>query len=56
MKLEKNFKCEELIPAKVPNPETIAAIEEARRLAKDPNAERYSDVDSLMKSLETASS
>jgi len=37
---------------KVPNPETIAAIEEGRRLVKDPNAERYSDIDSLWRALQ----
>ena len=37
---------------RVPNPETIAAIEEGRRLAKDPNAERYTDMNSLWKALQ----
>jgi len=35
----------------VPNEETIAAIEEGRRLAHDPHAERYHDVASLRKAL-----
>ena len=32
-------------------PETLEAIEEAERLARDPNAKRYTDIDELMKDL-----
>ncbi len=34
-----------------PNQETIAAIEEGRRLAKDPNAKSYADVEELRNAL-----
>ena len=34
-----------------PNAETIAAIEEGRRMAHDPNAKSYANVDELRKAL-----
>ncbi len=36
----------------VPNAETIAAIEEGRRMAYDPNAKSYADVEEMRRSLE----
>ena len=35
-----------------PNAETIAAIEEGRRMARDPNAKSYATVEELRKALE----
>ena len=35
----------------VPNEETIAAMEEGERIARDPNAKRYTDLDELWKDL-----
>lgn len=34
-----------------PNKETIAALLEAERIARDPSAKRYSDVDDALKAL-----
>lgn len=34
-----------------PNRETLEAMEEARRIASDPNAKGYTDMDELMKDL-----
>ena len=34
-----------------PNAETIAAIEEADRISRDPNFKGYTDVDTMMKEL-----
>jgi DNA-damage-inducible protein J len=36
---------------RIPNAETIAAIEEGRRLARDPNAKRYDNLDDLFRDL-----
>lgn len=36
----------------IPNSETQAAIEEAKRIAKDPNVKSYKDIESLRKALE----
>ena len=36
----------------VPNAETIAAMEEGDRLAHDPNAKSYTDLNDLWKDLE----
>lgn len=35
----------------VPNAETIAAMEEADRISRDPNVKGYTDVDEMMKEL-----
>lgn len=35
----------------IPNAETIAAMEEADRISRDPNVKGYSDVDKMMKDL-----
>lgn len=35
-----------------PNLETLMAIEEAKRIAKDPNIKAYSSVEEVMKALE----
>jgi len=35
-----------------PNAETIAAMEEAERIARDPNTKRFSNVDELFQELE----
>ena len=35
-----------------PNAETIAAIEEAEQLLKDPNTKKYTSVEELFKDLE----
>ena len=35
-----------------PNSETIAAMEEAERIARDPNTKRFSSVDELFQELE----
>ena len=32
-------------------PETLEALEEAERIARDPNTKRYTDIDELMKDL-----
>ena len=32
-------------------PETLEALEEAERIARDPNAKGYTDIDELMKDL-----
>lgn len=34
-----------------PNPETIAAMLEAKRMASDPSMKRYSDVEEVLKAL-----
>ncbi len=34
-----------------PNAETVAAIEEGRKLARDPNVKKYSSVDEMRKAL-----
>jgi DNA-damage-inducible protein J len=34
-----------------PNAVTLAAMQEAERLAKDPNAKRYSDVEEALREL-----
>ena len=34
-----------------PNKETIAAMQEAERIAKDPSVKRYSDLDELLNDL-----
>lgn len=39
------------ITREVPNAETIAAIEEGRRMAHDPNAKSYASVEELRKAL-----
>lgn len=41
------------VKRKVPNEVTMAAIEEADRLAHDANAKGYKDIDELMAALET---
>lgn len=33
------------------NPETISAMQEARKIAKDPNAKTYADADTLFADL-----
>lgn len=35
----------------IPNAETVAAIEEGRRMAHDPNAKSYSSIEELRKAL-----
>ncbi len=37
--------------SRVPNPETIAAMEEGERIARDPNARSYTDLAELWKDL-----
>ena len=39
------------VRVETPNAETIAAIEEGRRMAHDPNAKSYANVDELRKAL-----
>ena len=39
------------LEAHMPNKETIEAIEEGERIAKDPNRKGYSDIESLKKAL-----
>lgn len=39
------------IALEVPNPETIAAMEEAERISRDPSVKGYTDVDQMMKEL-----
>lgn len=39
------------VTREVPNAETIEAIEEGRRMAHDPNAKSYANVDELRKAL-----
>lgn len=34
-----------------PNPDTIAAMEEAERISRDPSVKGYTDVDQMMKEL-----
>ena len=34
-----------------PNPETVSAMQEARRIAKDPNVKTYADADALFADL-----
>jgi len=41
----------ELKVPRVPNAETIEAIEEGRRIAKDPNVKGYTDMNELWKAL-----
>lgn len=40
------------IGAEKPNAETLAAIEEGRKIASDPNAPRYSSISELREALE----
>ena len=40
------------VSVNVPNSDTIEAIKEARRIARDPNARGYKDIDQLMEALE----
>jgi len=42
----------EIIMPEVPNAETIAAMEEGDRIAHDPNAKSYTDLNELWKDLE----
>jgi DNA-damage-inducible protein J len=42
----------EIAMPEVPNAETIAAMEEGERLARDPNAKSYTDLNVLWKDLE----
>lgn len=49
-KKAKSF-CEEKTPLDKPNEETISAMLEARRIAKDPNVKGYQDMDELFKEL-----
>jgi DNA-damage-inducible protein J len=37
--------------SRVPNAETVAAMREAERIAKDPNTKGYTDLDALFKDL-----
>lgn len=39
------------IALEVPNPETIAAMEEAERISRDPSVKGYTDIDQMMKEL-----
>ncbi len=39
------------VTRKIPNAETIAAIEEGRRIAHDPNVKGYSSIEELKKAL-----
>lgn len=39
-------------PEKIPNAETIAAVQEALTIAADPNAKGYSNTDKLLVALE----
>ena len=39
------------VPMEQPNKETIAAMLEAERLARDPSAKRYSDIDEALRAL-----
>ena len=39
------------VRVETPNAETIAALEEGRRMAHDPNAKSYANVDELRKAL-----
>lgn len=39
------------IALEVPNPETIAAMEEAERISRDPSVKGYTDIDLMMKEL-----
>ena len=41
------------VSVNVPNSDTIEAIKEARRIAHDPNARGYKDIDQLMEALES---
>ena len=41
-----------MITTHVPNRETLSAIEEGERLAKDPSAKRFDNVDDLFKDLD----
>ena len=45
-------RCAEDRIEKIANAETIAAIEEGRRLAKDPNAKTYTSMEELWKALD----
>jgi DNA-damage-inducible protein J len=47
---EENSK--ETLEEEVPNEETIAAMEEGRRIASDPNVKGYSSMEELKKALE----
>jgi DNA-damage-inducible protein J len=39
------------VALETPNPETLAAMEEAERISRDPSVKGYLDVDQLMKDL-----
>ena len=39
------------IALEIPNTETIAAMEEAERISRDPSVKSYTDVDQMMKEL-----
>lgn len=41
------------VKKQVPNAETIAAIEEGRRIANDPNVKGYDNMEDLIKALES---
>jgi DNA-damage-inducible protein J len=39
------------VALETPNPETLAAMEEAERISRDPSVKGYTDVDQMMKDL-----
>ena len=39
--------------SRVPNAETVAAMQEAERIARDPNAKGYTDLDELFRDLKS---
>lgn len=42
------------ISVDIPNAETVAAIEEAEKISRDPNTKRYTSVDELFKELDNS--